>query len=113
MSTVTRLRGAERSAALALVAGVGAFALHNQIDWEWQQTALTVLAFPIPVLVACAAGSTRAVMAARARRQGLAVLAATALALAAIPATLPVLSNGALGRAERVPAPGGAAEGPG
>ena len=102
MATVTRLRGAERSAALALVAGVGAFALHNQIDWEWQQTALTVLAYPIPVLVACAAGSTRAVMAARARRQGLAVLAATALALAAIPVTLPVLSNNALGRADRL-----------
>ena len=56
MAAVTRLRGSERSAALALVAGVGAFALHNQIDWEWQQTALTLLAYPIPVLIACAAG---------------------------------------------------------
>ena len=56
MAAVTRLRGTERAAALALVAGVGAFALHNQIDWEWQQTALTLLAYPIPVLVACAAG---------------------------------------------------------
>ena len=37
-------------------AGVGAFALHNQIDWEWKQTALTLLAYPIPVLIACAAG---------------------------------------------------------
>ena len=55
-ATVTRLRGSERAAALALVAGVGAFALHNQIDWEWKQTALTLLAYPIPVLVACAAG---------------------------------------------------------
>ena len=40
VAAVTRLRGSERSAALALAAGVGAFALHNQIDWEWKQTAL-------------------------------------------------------------------------
>ncbi len=65
LATVTRLRGAERSTALPLVAGVGAFALHNQIDWEWQQTALTVLAYPIPVLVACG-GLGRAVVARRA-----------------------------------------------
>ncbi len=45
------------------MAGVGAFALHNQIDWEWKQTALTLLAYPIPVLVACAAGSAAAVVA--------------------------------------------------
>ncbi len=55
-AAVTRLRGSDRSAALALIAGTGAFALHNQIDWEWKQTALTLLAYPLPVLVACAAG---------------------------------------------------------
>jgi O-antigen ligase len=103
VAAVTRLRGGERSAALALVAGVGAFALHNQIDWEWQQTALTVLAYPIPVLIACAAGGA---VAYRPPRRGIAVLAATAFALAAIPATLPVLSTRALVRADRLESQG-------
>ncbi|MDX6618065.1 MAG: hypothetical protein QOK36_451, partial [Gaiellales bacterium] len=102
-AAVTRLRGRERSAALALIAGVGAFALHNQIDWEWRQTALTVLAYPIPVLVACAAGGAAARPARAWRvhlpRRALAVVAAAALALAAIPAVLPVLSEHALARA--------------
>jgi O-antigen ligase len=103
-AAVTRLRGADRSAALALIAGVGAFALHNQIDWEWRQTSLTLLAYPIPVLVACAAGGAAVARPARARRlrvsrRSLAVIAATALALAAIPAVLPVLSEHALSRA--------------
>ena len=100
VAAVTRLRGRERPAALALAAGVGAFALHNQIDWEWQQTALTVLAYPIPVLIACSAGG--ATVAVRRPRRGYAVLAATAFALAAIPVTLPVLSNRALARADRL-----------
>jgi tetratricopeptide repeat protein len=97
-AAVTRLRGSERSAALALVAGVGAVALHNQIDWEWQQTALTVLAYPIPVLIACAAGG----VAARPPGHRLAVVAAVALALAVLPAALPVLSNRALDRSDRL-----------
>ena len=101
-AAVTRLRGSERSAALALVAGVGAFALHNQIDWEWKQTALTVLAYPIPVLVACAAGGAVA----RAPRRGYSVVAAVAFALAIVPAALPVLSNHALDRADRLDAQG-------
>ena len=105
-AAVTRLRGSERSAALALIAGVGAFALHNQIDWEWRQTALTLLAYPIPVLVACVAGGAvaRPARAWRLRlsRRALAVLAATALALAAIPAVLPVLSEHALARASNL-----------
>jgi O-antigen ligase len=101
-AAVTRLRGTERSAALALVAGVGAFALHNQIDWEWKQTALTLLAYPIPVLVACAAGG----VAARPPRRGLAVVAAAAFALAIVPAALPVLSNRSLDRADRLEAQG-------
>jgi hypothetical protein len=101
-AAVTRLRGAERSAALALVAGVGAFALHNQIDWEWKQTALTVLAYPIPVLIACAAGG----VVARPPRRRLAVVAAAAFALAALPAALPVLSNRALDRADQLGAQG-------
>ncbi|HET6174337.1 MAG TPA: O-antigen ligase family protein [Gaiellales bacterium] len=100
IAAVTRLRGSERAAALALAAGVGAFGLHNQIDWEWQQTALTVLAYPIPVLIACAA--TAGTVAARAPSRGRAVLVATALALAVIPVTLPVLSNNALDRANRL-----------
>ena len=98
LAAVTRLRGSERSAALALVAGVGAFALHNQIDWEWKQTALTLLAYPIPVLVACAAPAA----AARPVRRRFAALAATAFALAVIPVALPVLSNRALDRADRL-----------
>ncbi|HEY3613278.1 MAG TPA: hypothetical protein VGK92_06205 [Gaiellales bacterium] len=106
-AAVTRLRGADRSAALALVAGTGAFALHNQIDWEWQQTALTLLAYPLPVLVACAAGGAAVVRPARRRRLQLqrrtvAIGAATLLALAAIPAVLPVLSDHALARATRL-----------
>jgi tetratricopeptide (TPR) repeat protein len=101
-AAVTRLRGNERSAALALVAGVGAFALHNQIDWEWKQTALTVLAYPIPVLIACAAGG----VVARPPRRRLAVVAAAAFALAALPVALPVLSNHALDRADRLDAQG-------
>jgi hypothetical protein len=100
VAAVTRLRGSERAAALALAAGVGAFALHNQIDWEWQQTALTVLAYPIPVLIACAAGGATAAV--RRPRRGYAVLAATAFALAVIPVALPVLSNRALARADRL-----------
>jgi len=100
VAAVTRLRGNERAAALALAAGVGAFALHNQIDWEWQQTALTVLAYPIPVLIACAAGGTA--VAVRRPRRSYAVLAATACALAVIPVMLPVLSNRALARADRL-----------
>ncbi|MDX6562756.1 MAG: hypothetical protein QOD65_2570 [Gaiellales bacterium] len=100
MAAVTRLRGSERSAALALVAGVGAFALHNQIDWEWKQTALTLLAYPIPVLVACTAGG--GAVAARPARRALAVVAAAAFALALVPATLPVLSNRGLDRAGRL-----------
>ncbi|MDX6486342.1 MAG: hypothetical protein QOF43_1495, partial [Gaiellaceae bacterium] len=103
LAAVTRLRGSERSAALALVAGVGAFALHNQIDWEWRQTALTLLACPIPVLVACAAGGAVPQQPQRRRlrlpRRTLAVVAATALALAAVPPMLPVLSDHALARA--------------
>ncbi|MDX6628756.1 MAG: hypothetical protein QOH00_1002 [Gaiellales bacterium] len=102
-AAVTRLRGSERAAALALVAGVGAFALHNQIDWEWQQTALTVLAYPIPVLIACAAGGA---VAGRPLRRSYAVLAATAFALAVIPVTLPVLSTRALARADRLDSQG-------
>jgi tetratricopeptide (TPR) repeat protein len=109
MAAVTRLRGAERAAALPLVAGVGAFALHNQIDWEWQQTALTVLAYPIPVLIACTA-VTGGALAARAPRRGAAVFAAAAFALAAVPVTLPVLSNRALARADRLDAQGRADE---
>jgi O-Antigen ligase len=100
VAAVTRLRGSERSAALALAAGVGAFALHNQIDWEWQQTALTVLAYPIPVLIACSAGGAAAAV--RRPRRGYAVLAATAFALGVIPVVLPVLSNQALARADRL-----------
>ena len=98
LASVTRLRGTERSAALALVAGFGAFALHNQIDWEWKQTALTLLAYPIPVLVACAAGFAVA----RPPRRNVAVVAAAALALAVIPPVLPVLSNRSLDRADRL-----------
>ena len=104
-AAVTRLRGVERSAALPLAAGVGAFALHNQIDWEWQFTALTLLAYPIPVLIACRADTGSAVVA-RAPRRGVAVLAAAALALAAIPVALPVLSNRALARADRLDSQG-------
>ena len=99
LASVTRLRGAERSAALALVAGAGAFALHNQIDWEWKQTALTVLAYPLPVLVACAAGGGAVV---RPGRRSLAIAAAVVFALAIIPAALPVLSNNSLDRADRL-----------
>jgi hypothetical protein len=99
LASVTRLRGAERSAAFALVAGVGAFALHNQIDWEWKQTALTVLAYPLPVLVACAAGGGAVV---RPGRRSLAIVAAVVFALAVIPAALPVLSNNSLDRADRL-----------
>jgi tetratricopeptide (TPR) repeat protein len=102
LAAVTRLRGSERAAALALVAGVGAFALHNQIDWEWQQTALTMLAYPIPVMIACAA-TTAAV---RPARLHLAALAATVFALAAIPVVLPVLSNRALARADQLDSQG-------
>jgi Tetratricopeptide repeat len=102
-AAVTRLRGSDRSAALALIAGVGAFALHNQIDWEWRQTSLTLLAYPIPVLVACAAGGAVArpspAWRLRVSRRSLAVIAAAALALVAIPAVLPVLSEHALARA--------------
>jgi O-antigen ligase len=105
-AAVTRLRGSERSAALALIAGAGAFALHNQIDWEWKQTALTVLAYPIPVLIACATGGAVA----RPPRRSLAIIAATALALAVIPPTLPVLSNRALDRAELLDSQGRADE---
>ena len=101
-AAVTRLRGSERAAALALVAGVGAFALHNQIDWEWKQTALTLLAYPIPVMVACAAGG----VVARPPRRHVAVIAAALFALAIIPVTLPVLSNRALDRADRLDAQG-------
>lgn len=97
-AAVTRLRGTERSAALALVAGVGAFALHNQIDWEWKQSALTVLAYPIPVLVACAAGGAVA----RPLRRNVAVVAAAVFALAIVVPALPVLSNRSLDRAERL-----------
>ena len=100
VAAVTRLRGSERSAGLALAAGVGAFALHNQIDWEWKQSALTLLAYPIPALIACAAGGGVAV--ARPPRRGLAVVAAAVFALAIIPATLPVLSNRGLDRAGRL-----------
>jgi O-antigen ligase len=99
LASVTRLRGAERSAALALVAGVGAFALHNQIDWEWKQTALTLLAYPLPVLVACAAGGSALL---RPGRRSLAIVAAAVFALAVIPAALPVLSNNSLDRADRL-----------
>ena len=98
LASVTRLRGPERSVALALVAGVGAFALHNQIDWEWKQTALTLLAYPLPVLVACAAGGAVA----RPGRRSLAVVVAVVFALAVIPTALPVLSNNALDRADRL-----------
>ena len=100
MAAVTRLRGSERSAALALVAGVGAFALHNQIDWEWQQTALTAARLPDPRADRVRRGRRRWPY--RPPRRGLAVLAATAFALAAIPVTLPVLSNRALARADRL-----------
>jgi tetratricopeptide (TPR) repeat protein len=109
-AAVTRLRGSERAAALALVAGTAAFALHNEIDWEWRQTALTLLAYPIPVLVACAAGGAavrrplmlrfpRFSRVPRIGRRSAAVAAAVVLALAAIPAVLPVLSDNALARA--------------
>jgi O-antigen ligase len=98
LATVTRVRGPERPVALALVAGVGAFALHNQIDWEWKQTALTLLAYPLPVLVACAAGSK----AAAPGRRTVAIAAAVVFALAVIPAALPVLSNNSLDRADRL-----------
>ncbi len=101
-ATVTRLRGADRSAALALVAGLGAFALHNQIDWEWKQTALTLLAYPIPVLVACAAGG----VVARPPRRAVAIAAAAAFALAIVTSALPVLSNRSLDRAESLEAQG-------
>jgi O-antigen ligase len=106
-AAVTRLRGTERSAALALIAGTGAFALHNEIDWEWRQTALTLLAYPIPVLVACVAGGAVARAPSRTRFARLpprtvAVVVATAFALAALPAVLPVLSDNALARANRL-----------
>jgi hypothetical protein len=84
---------------------VGAFALHNQIDWEWQQTALTVLAYPIPVLIACTAVTSGA-LAVRAPRRGAAVFAAAAFALAIVPVTLPVLSNRGLARADHLDAQG-------
>jgi Flp pilus assembly protein TadD len=51
------------------------------------------------VLIACAAGGA---MAYRPPRRGLAVLGATAFALAAIPVTLPVLSTHAMSRADRL-----------
>ena len=112
-AAVTRLRGSERAAALALVAGTAAFALHNEIDWEWRQTALTLLAYPIPVLVACAAGGAvtaqprmlrfpRIPRIPRIPRRTVAVVAAVVLALAAIPAVLPVLSDSVLARASRL-----------
>jgi hypothetical protein len=113
-AAVTRLRGSERAAALALVAGTAAFALHNEIDWEWRQTALTLLAYPIPVLVACAAGGAvtrqprmlRFPRMPRMPKRTVAVVAAVALALAALPAVLPVLSDNALARANRLDAQG-------
>ena len=96
---MTRLRGSERAAALALVAGVGAFALHNQIDWEWQQTALDDARLPDPRARSPAPRPPRRRAPARRR---LAALAATVFALAAIPVALPVLSNRALARADRL-----------
>ncbi len=102
LAAVTRLRGSERAAALALVAGVSAFALHNQIDWEWKQTALTLLAYPIPVLIACSAPGP----AERPLRRPWLAVGAAAFMLAAIPVALPVLSNRALDRADRLDAQG-------
>ncbi len=51
------------------------------------------------MLIACAAGGA---VARRPPRRGLAVLAATAFALAALPTALPVLGNRALARADRL-----------
>jgi O-antigen ligase len=59
----------ERSAALPLAAGVGAFALHNQIDWEWR-FALTLLRITRSPAIACRAGTGSAVVARPPGRRG-------------------------------------------
>ena len=102
LATVTRLRGAERSAALPLRGRRRRLRVAQPDRLGMAADRAHAARLPDSRARGLRRGLDRCRVAAPARRQGLAVLAAAAFALAAIPVTLPVLSNRALGRADRL-----------
>jgi hypothetical protein len=96
-----RLRGETRAAGAAVLAALTAFAIHNQLDWDWTFFSLTLAAYPL-VGVLATAGQPHAERRERlaTSRRVQAALALPVLALAAVIALLPYLSSRAVARAE-------------
>jgi hypothetical protein len=92
-----RLAGEERVAAGALCGVVAGLALHAQLDWDWTFAAITLIAYPIPGILATAGRGTARV---RSLERWMAGAALPLCVVLAIACTLPLLSDRASERAD-------------
>jgi O-Antigen ligase len=93
------LSGEARAAGAAVLAALAAFALHNQLDWDWTFLALTLAVYPLVGVLATAGTRTDEPVSTSGPRRLQAAIALPVLGLAAIVALLPYLSARAEQRA--------------